>query len=145
MTVIRKNKHAFFKYSVEKEYEAGAALTGLQVKYIKSNDFEIQEAFIRAEHGELFMWNIVFPFSQNALENKVKLLLNRNEIDKILNILKDRKKHGFLVAVRYNDKNRVKFDIGFGTIKKAREKKSSEKRTSEKRQLEKDIKTDIYG
>jgi SsrA-binding protein len=139
MSLVRKNKFANFKYSVEKSFEAGIVLTGKDVKAIRANEFEIRDSFLKLENGELFVWNIIFPEATEKI-NKRKLLLHKNELTKIEAMFKNKKNHGFVLNVRYNDKNLIKFDIGIGTIKKVYEKKSSEKRSTEKRILEKDLK-----
>lgn len=136
---VKHNKFAKFKFNIDHTYEAGIVLTGSDVKSIRANKFEIREAFVREENGELFVWNIIFSDKENNIQKR-KLLLHRNEIDKILVLLKDRKIHGYVLGVKFNDKNRIKFEIGVGSVKKARDKSASEKRSSEKRQLERDMK-----
>jgi SsrA-binding protein len=143
--VIKINKYARFNYTVDKEYEAGIVLSGADVKQIRGNTFEVQDAFVRAENGELFIWNVVFYDQQkdNTVQRR-KLLLHRSEIDKITNLLKDKKQHGFVLRVRYNEKNKVKLDLGFGVTKKKQDKKQDQKRSSNKRTLERTMKTE-YG
>lgn len=136
--IIKLNKFAGFKYFIEKKYEAGIVLTGPDVKAIKANEFDIRDAFVRETDGEMFLWNINFN-TGNIGSQKRKLLLNRSEISKIHDLLKDRKNHGFVLSVSYNDKNKIKFELGFGRVKKVQEKRTSEKRSSEKRELERDI------
>lgn len=138
---VRNNKFAGFKYNIDKTYEAGVVLKGSDVKAIRNNQFEIRDAFVRESNGELFVWNILFNASQDEVQKR-KLLLHRNEIERIRVVLKDKKNHGYVLSVKFNDKNKIKFIVGFGTTKKAREKKASERRTSEKRVLEKEIKND---
>lgn len=142
MKLIRKNKFALFKYSVEKEFEAGIVLSGKDVKSIRANEFEIKDSFLKIENGELFLWNIIFSSAPEKI-HKRKLLLHKREIEKIETLFKNKKNHGFVLNVRYNDKNLIKFNIGVGTIKKVYEKKSSEKRSTEKRILEKELKTGL--
>lgn len=134
--LIKNNKFANYKYHVEKKFEAGVVLKGKDVKAIRANKFEIRDSFVKEEKGELFLWNTLFFDEPDSIQKR-KLLLNRREIEKIKTILKDKKRHGFVLSVRYNEKNLVKLDIGFGIVKKARDKKASEKRASEKRNLEK--------
>ena len=136
---IKNNKFARFKYNIEKDYEAGIVLTGLEVKAIKANKFEIRDAVVKEEKGELFLWNMLFSELPKS-NHKKKLLLHKSEIDKISTLMKDRTKHGFVISVRYNEKRKIKFDIGFGRVKKYQEKRESAKRSTNKRVLEKQIK-----
>jgi SsrA-binding protein len=136
---IKNNKYARFSYTIEETYEAGIVLSGKDVKAIRSNKFEIRDAFVRVEGNELFLWNIIF-FEEPDKIHKRKLLLNRKEINKIISYLKDKKKHGYVLGVRYNPRRHIKFDLGFGVTKKHIDQKSSDKRTSEKRTLERELK-----
>ena len=132
------NKFSTFKYFVEKKYEAGIVLTGPDVKAIKANTFEVRDSFVRESDGELFLWNMLFN-SGSLGAQKRKLLLHQNEIAKISEFLQNKRNHGFVLSVKYNEKNIIKVELGFGRVKKAQDKKSSEKRTTEKRELEKQI------
>jgi len=125
---------------IEHEFEAGIVLRGTDVKAIRANKFEVRDAFIREYNSELYVWNIIF--SEHPSENKDdrrKLLLHKSELRKIQEIKRDKRYHGFILKVRYNSRNLIKFDIGFGRVKKAHDKKSADKRTTEKRILEKEI------
>ncbi len=139
-TLIKNNKYAGFKYNIEKKYEAGIVLLGVDVKSIRANKFEIRDSVVKEEGGELFIWNIIFAENLTNKIQKRKLLLKRKEIQKISSMLKDKTKRGFVLTVRYNEKNKVKFDIGIGTTKKAMDKKASQKRSTDKRTFEKTIK-----
>jgi SsrA-binding protein len=135
---VKNNKYAAFKYSLDKKYEAGIVLTGADVKAIRGNEFEVRDAIVREEKGELFIWNILFH-KQKGTQHKRKLLLHKNEIAKILVMLKDKKIHGYVVAVKFNEQSRIKLEIGIGRIKKQLEKKTSEKRSTEKRTMEREM------
>lgn len=136
--VLKLNKHALFKFNPEDIYEAGVVLTGKDVKDFKSNNFEIRDSLIRAEYGEIYVYNINLQSSPDE-QNKRKLLLNKKEIAKIIKSLQEKRNHGFVIKSYINSRGIVKLEIGIGTIKKKFEKKASEKRSSEKRQTEKYI------
>lgn len=138
-TVIKINKYAGFKYNIDKKFEAGIVLTGQEVKAIRSNKFEIRDAFVKIDSSEGYVYNLIFStISQKSLKHK--LLLHRSEIEKIKIILNEKRIHGFILRVIYSERNKIKFEIGFGSAKKIQDKRSSEKRSSEKRLLEKKLK-----
>ncbi len=139
---LKHNRYAGFKYNLDKKYDAGIVLKGADVKAIRANHFDIKEAFVREDNGELYLWNIIFFDKQNDIQKR-KLLLHRNEIEKIKVMLKNRKIHGYVTSIRFNEKNKVKVEIGVGTTKKVRDKRTADKRTTNKRELEKEIK-EIY-
>lgn len=137
--VLKTNKHALHKYFCEYEYEAGIVLNGIDVRNIKDLAFEIRDSTVVSRNNELFLDNFVLK-SYSTKPQSRKLLLHRKEIDKIIQILKDKKYHGFVRNIILTENNLIKVEIGLGKIKKNFEKKASEKRSSEKRQLEKMLK-----
>ena len=46
MRIVAKNRKVYFDYFIERELEAGIALTGSEVKSIRQNNVNIQEAFV---------------------------------------------------------------------------------------------------
>lgn len=137
-SILKNNKFAGFKFLTEEKYEAGIVLSGIDVKDIRRGGFNVRDAFIIVDKGEVFLMNLVLDSSPN-INKKRKLLLNRSEIDKIIQFLQNKKYHGYVLDVKYSNKNLIKFDIGIGTIKKKHDKKASEKRSSEKRNIERQI------
>ena len=140
---VRKNKYAYHRYNVEKTYEAGIVLKGNDVKAIRAGDFSLRDATLKLENDEVFIWNIHFHHAPDEIKKK-KLLLHKKEISKITSMLKNKRFHGFVLAVKMNAHNRIKLDIGLGTVKKVYEKKTSEKRSTEKRSLERQIEQRLY-
>jgi SsrA-binding protein len=136
--VQKNNKFAGFKFFTEEKFEAGIVLSGQDVKDIRKNAFNIRESFVILDKNEVFLMNLILD-SAPHINKKRKLLLHRSEISKISQYLQNKKYHGYVLAIRYNEKNLIKVDIGIGTIKKQHEKKSSEKRMSEKRDVERQI------
>lgn len=137
--ILKKNKHGLYKYFCEYEYDAGIVLNGEDVRDIKEMNFEIRDSFVTEKDGELFLDNILLKSNPTKRQRK-KLLLKRREIDKIVQILRNKRYHGFVQSLKLSKNNLVKVEIGIGKTKKKIDHKSSEKRSSEKRQVEKEIK-----
>lgn len=136
MSVLRDNKFALYKYSIEKKFEAGLRLSGKQVKLIRNHDYELRESIFKIDPlGRLWIENL-FPHHK---DEKVQMLLNANEISKIQSLFKSRKYHGFILNLHSTSKNLIKADIAVGTIKKKSEKKSAE-RSTQKREFEREYK-----
>ena len=53
--LIANNKKAYHDYFIEDTYEAGVALHGTEVKSMRMGKCSIKEAFIRIEHGDVFV------------------------------------------------------------------------------------------
>jgi SsrA-binding protein len=88
MNVLCNNKKAGFKYAFIKKLEAGMALSGWEVKSLKSGNGQLSESYISIKHNEVYLNNAhIKPLSsknysdvQNPTANR-KLLLNRKEIN----------------------------------------------------------------
>jgi len=88
---IAQNKKARFDYFIEKEYEAGLALEGWEVKSLREGRAQLKESYVIVTRGELFLQGAHFsPLSStsthitaNPVRNR-KLLLNRHEISQLI-------------------------------------------------------------
>ena len=88
MNVLCNNKKAGFKYAFIKKLEAGMALSGWEVKSLKSGNGQLSESYVSIKHNEVYLNNAhIKPLSsknysdvQNPTANR-KLLLNRKEIN----------------------------------------------------------------
>ncbi|MEI7604307.1 MAG: SsrA-binding protein [bacterium] len=127
------NKFAAFKYQTEKEYEAGMALTGSQVKEIRKGKYNLKESVVRLQKGEL--WAMHTGLSVD----KTKLLLNRNEINKISAYL-DEKRHQVFPLGIFQKGRVLKLKIGIGVTKKEYQKTEQQKRKDVKIEMAKAFK-----
>jgi SsrA-binding protein len=87
---IVTNPSARRDYHVVDTFEAGIVLRGTEVKSLRSGRGQIRDAFARVENGEVWLYNAhIEEYSHGTCNNHVpkaprKLLLNRNEIRKLL-------------------------------------------------------------
>lgn len=94
--LIARNRRASFDYALEDHWEAGIVLMGSEVKSLRAGKIEMVDAWAHTEGGQVFLHNMqIAPYEQASVfghepKRKRKLLLNRSEIDKIENKLKDR-------------------------------------------------------
>ena len=83
------NRQAPHEYHLTDNVEAGLALTGTEVKSIRSGNVNLRDAYARAEHGEIWLWNAyIAPFDQGNRWNHEprrprKLLLHTREIGRL--------------------------------------------------------------
>ena len=87
--VVATNRRARFDYAIEDSWEAGIALTGSEVKSLRDGNVNLSDAYAQPRGGELFLVNCrIGEYAQAAhfghapLRDR-KLLLNRNEIERI--------------------------------------------------------------
>lgn len=93
--LIARNRRASYDYSLEDHWEAGIVLLGSEVKSLRDGKIEMVDAYGSVERSEVYLHNMqIAPYAQATVfghepKRKRKLLLNRSEIAKIENKLKD--------------------------------------------------------
>jgi len=87
--VVATNRRARFDYAIEDSWEAGIVLTGSEVKSLRDANVNLSDAYAQPRGAELFLVNCrIGEYAQAAhfghapLRDR-KLLLNRNEIERI--------------------------------------------------------------
>jgi SsrA-binding protein len=143
--MIANNKKARFDYFIEETFEAGVVLHGTEVKSLRMGKCSVKESFIRAEDGELFVYNMhVSPYEKGNIFNKdplrvKKLLLHKYEINKIMGQVTQK---GFTIVplTVYFKGSLVKMEIGLARGKKLYDKRQDIAKKDQRREAEKDFK-----
>ena len=87
--MIAQNKKARHDYLIEDTYEAGLVLQGTEVKSLREGRASLVDGFVDIDGGEAWLHNVHIPeytqgtWTNHSARRKRKLLLNRDEIDKI--------------------------------------------------------------
>lgn len=143
--LIANNKKAYFDYFIEDTYEAGLVLHGTEVKSLRMGHCSIKEAFIRPDHGEMFIYQMyISPYEKGNIFNKDplrtrKLLLHKNEINKILG--QAAQKGYTIVPLKvYLKGSLVKIEIGLARGKKLYDKRADIAKKDQRREAEKEFK-----
>ena len=127
------NRAAYHEYHISDKYEAGAALTGTEVKSVRAGHIQLKESYVSVRDGEAWLFNAhVSHYSHgNRLNHDPvrtrKLLLHRREIDR----LEEQSTTNWLTLVVtrvYLKGGRVKFEIGVARGKKLYDKRETEMR-----------------
>ena len=145
MTVIVKNKKAFFDYEILDSVEAGIVLTGDEVKSLRVGKVSLAGAFATIHDGEIFMINCnITPYShayeksEEKASRRRKLLMHRKEIDRIYGEIS--KKGITLVILKlYFKAGKVKAEVGVCKHKKAASKKSALRERDIKRETTREL------
>lgn len=143
--LIANNKKARFDYFIEETFEAGIVLHGTEVKSLRMGKCSVKEAFIRAENGELFVYNMhISPYEKGNIFNKdplrvKKLLLHKYEINKIMGQVS---LQGYTIVPLnvYFKGSLVKVEIGLARGKKLYDKRQDIAKKDQRREAEKDFK-----
>ncbi len=131
--VLSDNRQARHNYELLDFYQAGLVLTGTEVKSARTGRINLQDAFGDIVNGEAWLMNAHFsPYSHGNRANheavrKRKLLLHKDEIEKIFGKTRDR---GFtLVPTKvYLKEGLVKCEIAVARGKKLHDKRDSERK-----------------
>ena len=131
--LIAENRRARHEYFIEEVFEAGLVLTGTEVKALREGKANITEAYAADEGDGIFLINAHIPeYSAGNRQNHAprrprKLLLHKREIGKLLGAVN---RQGYtLVPLKlyFNDKGRVKLELGVAKGKKLHDKRETEK------------------
>lgn len=131
--VVADNRKARFNYEIVDTYEAGIALTGTEVKSLRSGKATIAEAYAGPSGEEFFLFNAYIPeyLQANRFNHETKrprrLLLHKRQIDKLIGATQ---REGFTVIplkIYFNDRGRAKVELGLGRGKKLHDKREAEK------------------
>src|SRR5207253_3226229 len=130
--ILSDNRQAGHNFLLLEKYEAGIALSGTEVKAAKTGKVQLKESYADILDNEAWLMNAhISQYSHGNRENhepvhRRKLLLHRNEIDKLLG--KTREKGLTLVPTKMYLKNgKIKCELAVGKGKKLHDKRESER------------------
>jgi SsrA-binding protein len=140
------NKRARFEYEILEEIEAGMALTGTEIKSLRSSRASIAESFCQFIGGELFVINMMIDestlgtFYNHKTKRERKLLFHRRELEKFRKKLKDVGNTIVPLKLYINDKGKAKILIALARGKRLFDKRESIKERENKRNLNRILK-----
>jgi len=142
---IARNRQATHDYEIVSSWECGLVLTGTEVKSLRENQAQLQQAYGRYEDGEVWLLGCEIPEYSlgHQLNHKPKrarkLLLHRSEIEQIAKKVTER---GFtLVPLElYFKKGLAKVRLALARGKKVFDKRQTLKKTEAKREIDRALK-----
>jgi SsrA-binding protein len=141
-----KNRKASFEYSFIDKFLAGIQLTGTEIKSIREGKANINEGFCVFNHNELYIRNMHIAHYFNGTYNNVeekrdrKLLLNRTELSKLQNKLKDQGLTIVPLRLFINEKGYAKLEIALAKGKKLFDKREDIKKKDTEREMSRRMK-----
>lgn len=145
MKTYAENKKARFNYDFTDTYEAGAVLSGPEVKSVRAGQISLKEAFGTLNSGDIWLTNAhISPYKPAGLKDyeptrRRKLLLNKGEISKIAGQIQD--SGVTLVPLKvYDKKGKIKVELGLGRGRKKYSKRELLRRRDTARDAEREIK-----
>ena len=140
--LIAQNRKARHDYSIEDVYEAGLVLMGTEVKSLRAGRASLVDGFAMVEDGEIYLHNVHIPeynegsWTNHAPKRRRKLLLNRNEINKISAKLKESGLTLIPLSMYFLD-GRAKVEIGVARGRKNYDKRQAIAEKDAKREVSK--------
>jgi len=137
LKVVAENRRARFNYEIGETYEAGIALTGSEVKSLRSGKATIAESYADSKGGELWLVNANIPeylqagpFNNHAPKRPRRLLLHQREIDKLATGV-DREGMTIVpLKLYFNERGRAKVELALARGKKLHDKRETLKKRS---------------
>jgi SsrA-binding protein len=131
--VLATNRAAFHNYHISTKYEAGAALTGTEVKSVLAGRVQLKDSYVGVREGEAWLFNAhISPYSHGNRANHDplrtrKLLLHRREIER-LDEAASTQGMTLVVTRVYIKQRKIKFEVGVAKGKKLYDKRETEMR-----------------
>ena len=130
---IAQNKRARLDYFIEEKFEAGLSLQGWEVKSLRAGRMTLTESYILFKNGEAYLFGAQIQPLLSASTHVVpeatrtrKLLLNRNEIAKLLGAV-NQKGFSCVPLACYWKGPLVKLEIALVKGKQLHDKRATEK------------------
>jgi SsrA-binding protein len=137
------NKKAKFQYEILDKYTAGIALTGTEIKSIRSSKASIAESFCEFnDKGELFVINMTIEeyafgnYYNHKPKAERKLLLNKKELKKLEKEVDIKGNAIIPLRLFINDNGYAKLIIALAKGKKLYDKRETIKDRDNKRNLD---------
>ena len=136
---VAENRRARFEYFIEEVFEAGIALSGTEVKSLRSGVGSIAESYAHVQGGEAWLVNANIPeFSHGNRFNHEpkrprKLLLHERELEKMIGAVERKGMTLIPLSVYFNSRGRAKVELALAKGKQTHDKRQTIKERDWKR------------
>ena len=128
---IALNRTARHDYHLEERYEAGIALQGWELKSIRAGRMNMGDAYAVVRGGEIYLFGAQITPLLQASSHVIaddrrtrKLLLHRNEIDKLIGKV-ERDGYTLIPTAAYWKANKVKLELALAKGKQDHDKRQA--------------------
>lgn len=137
------NRRALHQYFIDAKIECGLMLVGSEVKSLRAGKAQLQDAFAKIIHGELFLVGAhIDPYDKAALtynhepRRDRKLLVHKRELKKLASEIEQRATTLIPLAIYFKD-GRAKVEIGVARGKQQHDKRASIRKKEMDREIRK--------
>jgi SsrA-binding protein len=139
--IAAQNRKARFNYEIGETFEAGIALTGSEVKSLRTGKATIAESYADAQGGEIWLINANIPAYKQAgphtnhePKRHRKLLLHKRQINKLIGAVEREGMTLVPLKIYFNERGRAKVEIALARGKKLHDKRETAKKRDWARQ-----------
>ncbi len=136
-----ENRRAKFDFQFIENYTAGLVLRGTEIKSIREGKAGLSDSYCYFVNGELFVKNLHIAeyteasFYQHAALRERKLLLSRQELNKLYKKVKDQGLTIIPTKLFVNEKGFAKLNVALAKGKKLFDKRDDIKKRDVEREL----------
>jgi SsrA-binding protein len=144
--VYIKNRPVTFEYAIEDKLTAGIMLTGSEIKSVREGKVSFNDSYCFFHDGELWIKSLHIAeyvnsgYAGHDPTRERKLLLNKKELRKWAQKMKEKGLTIVPLAMYINDKGYAKLDIGLAKGKKVHDKRESIKQRDVDREIKRYLK-----
>lgn len=131
--LVAENRRARFDYFIEDSLEVGLALTGTEVKSLRTGRASIVESYAAVQGDEIWLVNANIPIynAANRFNHEPKrprrILMHRRQINKFIGAVQREGRTLIPLRLYFNARGIAKLELGLAKGKKAHDKRESEK------------------
>ena len=148
MKIIAQNKKAYHDYDILEKIEAGIVLTGDEVKSLRAGQVSMVGSFAAIRNGEMTLVNCRISPYEKAYQKKDEdaaartrvLLLHKRQTLKLLGEIAQKGITVVPLMFYFNDKSKIKVQLGVAKHKKAPDRKKELKERDIKRETSRAMK-----
>ncbi len=132
--IVAQNRKARFNFHIGETFEAGIALSGSEVKSLRSGKATIAESYADARGGEIWLVNANIPEylqagrSNHPPKRPRKLLLHARQINRLVGAVEREGMTIVPLKLYFNKRGRAKVEIALARGKKLHDKRDTEKK-----------------
>jgi SsrA-binding protein len=133
--IVADNRRARYNYEIGEKFEAGIALTGTEVKSLRTGKATIAESYAGVDRaGEMWLYNANIPeyLAGNRFNHEPKrprkLLLKAREISKLAQGVEREGMTVVPLKLYFNPRGRAKIEIALAKGKQMHDKRETEKK-----------------
>jgi SsrA-binding protein len=146
MKIVATNKTAYHNYEILESFEAGISLVGSEVKAIREGRISLKESYAEVRAGDIVLvkchispYEAANIFNHDPLRVR-RLLLHKREIRRLTGKIRERGLTLVPTKVMFNDRGKVKIELGLARGKREYEKRDVLKKRDTDREIRAEIK-----